>query len=374
MRIVQVITKADVGGAQTIATELTEGLVQRGHDVTLITGTPGRMSDHCASIGAHVRVQPLLKHAPDIASDGRAVLRIREQLQAIEPDILHLHSSKAGVVGRLAAVFARVPFVYTAHGWPFQQGAPTRQRILSFMGELAAGHLGGETICVNDAERTAALRLRVAPRRRLHTIQNGVGLPTAKPLSPPAAANNVLRVAMVARFAPPKRHDLVVDAVAILDGSVQVRFVGDGPGLQCTKERVARLGLQSLISFDGSRDDISTILASTDVLLLASDYEGMPVSILEGMRAGLPIIGTQSKGVASIVTHGTEGLICEPNAGALAKALQRLALHPSERRTMGANSFERWRSQHDADRMVESYIAVYDRVRLRRRSTFRINH
>jgi glycosyltransferase involved in cell wall biosynthesis len=353
VKIVHVITKLDVGGAQSVVRELALHQQAAGHEVRVITGTIGPVASVLTTAGIPVVHHEGLVHAIDPLQDRRAGTRLQTMLREIGPDIVHSHSSKTGLLGRRAARQLDLPSVYTAHGWPFQKGAPMKQRLLSWAGETSAGRSGGHIVCVTSSDFRLAQRLRLAPDSRVHLVPNGIGDTSIGHLG---STNDGFCAVMVARFASPKRHDLVLQSLKLLPRKIQVVFVGDGPRMAGARKRAA--SLLGRVEFVGAGDP-SGWLARADAFVLMSDYEGLPMSVLEGMRAGLPIVANDLPGVRDAITDGVEGILVEKSPLGLASALRSLAANNQLARDFGARAQQRWQADFRADVMNDRYFEIY---------------
>ncbi|HWQ15173.1 MAG TPA: glycosyltransferase, partial [Roseiflexaceae bacterium] len=248
--------------------------------------------------------------------------------------------------------------VFTAHGWGFAPGAPAARRPLVWASEALAAALGGHIICVSHYDRRlaeASLIARLAPAGTVYC-----GLPSHAPQAAPAREPPA--VAMVARFFPQKDHALLLRAFAAA-GHPQARLllVGDGPGLPECRRLVAGLGLGERVQFLGARDDVPHILAGAQVFALASRYEGVPISVLEAMRAGLPVLATAVGGVAEAVAHGRTGLLTPPgDERALAAGLRLLLGQPHLRAAMGAAGRAAFLNSFTRERMIAQIGEIYE--------------
>jgi glycosyltransferase involved in cell wall biosynthesis len=332
VRVVHVITKGDVGGAQTHVVELAAAQIGVGLQVTVVAGTAGAALDRCRSVGCDVRVVASLGEARARLGQRGALRDLEAAIVASRPDIVHAHSSNAGFLARLVCRRRKIACVYTAHGWPFQRGAAWSQRLLSFGGEFVAGHLGAGVICLTDAEAERARRARVVPADRLWVVPNGLAdvadeLVRRSADSPPS-------VVMVARFAPPKLQREVVDVMATLTGLAwTLTFVGDGPELAACRQHAASV-LGDRAAFLGHRDDVTELLAGHDTLVLWSAYEGLPISVLEGMRAGMCCVASDLPGVRELL--GDDAGVVVDTSDVLRRALAALLVDPARRAALGA--------------------------------------
>ena len=193
-------------------------------------------------------------------------------------------------------------------------------------------------------------------RSRVHIIRNGVA--DSERRSQPSSA--VTQVVMTARHAAPKRPDVLIEAAAngALPADAQVLLVGEGPQRSALEHqvRVAR----APVRFMGNIHDVPDVLASAQLFVLFSDHEGLPISILEAMRAGLPILASDLPGIRELIVHGESGwLVDHQDRAAVHTALQALSADAERRRLLGSNARQRYESLFNESTMVEQTYSVY---------------
>jgi glycosyltransferase involved in cell wall biosynthesis len=364
VRVVHVITKGDVGGAQTHVAELAGAQVRAGLDVCVVAGTGGPALDRCEALGCAVSVVPTLGEARARLWQRTAMRDLGVALVDARPDVVHAHSSNAGFLARIVCRRAGIPCIYTAHGWPFQRGAAWRQRVLSFAGEFVGGRIGDGVICLTEAEAARARRARVARPDRLWVVPNG--LADVPPDLVRRHTDGPAHIVMVARFAPPKLQRELIDTLArLLDVPWTLSFVGDGPELDaCRVHGTATLG--DRVAFLGHRDDVASLLAEHDVLVLWSAYEGLPISILEGLRAGLCCVASDLAGV-HVLFGGRAGLLARTDAE-LEQALRSVLADPGRRARLGAEARATFTDRFAIESVEQQVRHVYATVRGRRTS------
>ncbi|MGE0052566.1 MAG: glycosyltransferase family 4 protein [Hyphomicrobium sp.] len=359
MKILYVITRAELGGGQTHLVELMRGFRDRA-DIELACGDTGYLTDEAAKLGIKCHVLTGLVQPMQPRDDLRALWNCYRLIRKIRPDIVHAHTSKAGFIARLAATAARVPSVFTAHTWCFTEGTSRKWKLIGVPLERLAGRISSKILTVSGSNRTLALRNRICSPDKLVTIYNGIG---DTPSSAEHGRNAVPRIVMVARFSEQKDQATLVDAVRGLDMPFQLMFVGDGPLRQSIEDQVHRSELDAKVSFAGQRLDIAEILASSDIFVLASHWEGFPISILEAMRAGLPVVASKVDGVGEAVVDGVTGYLTpEGDSDALRDALARLVLDPSLRKRMGSAGRQHFMEEFTASAMLQKTGAVYEEV------------
>lgn len=355
--ILHLITRSERGGAQAHVLELLGAAQRRGVRPVLAVGEPGYLSAAAADMGVEVHRLQNLVHPIRPGRDLAAVREAAALCRRVNPDLVHCHSTKAGFVGRLGAWRAGVPAVFTAHGWEFAPGLAWSRRISVWPCEWLAGRFSARIIAVSDADRQLAVSWRVVAADRIKTVQCGV---SDDPRRATPDTPGTVRLVMVARLAPPKDPDTLLRALRQLNGDWHMTLVGGGPGQRRAEATVADGGLSRRVSFLGECEDVAGVLARSHVFVLTSRKEGFPVSILEAMRAGLPVVATDVGGVREQVADGETGsVIHSGDAVALARQLQRLVDDPALRRQMGLAGRARYARQYTLERMVERTWDVY---------------
>ena len=278
-----------------------------------------------------------LRHVRRPIRPWRDLLGLVELIRLLRrerPHVLHASSSKAGVLGRLAAVATRVPVrIFTVHGWAFGASSGGSSAFYRWADRLMSP-LTTATICVSDRELAAGLAARTCRAERTVVIRNAVDVRGA-PRS--GLDHDPPRLIAVGRLRPPKDFGTLVQALAALTTApYEAAIVGEGPERGALEKQVAALGLDGRVRLDGERDDVASLLAESDVFVLSSRSEGLPVSVLEAMAAGLPVVASAVGGVDELVVDGETGLLVpQADADALASALARLIGDAELRRSMG---------------------------------------
>jgi len=296
---------------------------------------------------------------PSPASDSRSLAKLLRL--AARADVIHGHSAKAGFLSRLAAAGTRrtARCVFTPHGWSFW-AAEGRTRRLYLGLERAAAHWCGTIVAVGRFERDAGLEAGIGRPGQYVVVPNGIDVGRfALPRRPVPG-----RVLMVGRLAPPKRHDIAVEAIMRVRRrypGAELHVVGDGPGRAELERLIAELGAQEAVRLLGTRPDVAELLSEAECVLLASDYEGAPLSILEGMAAGVPVVASRVAGIPELVVDGESGLLVQPgSAEALGDVLAGLLADPTRAATVGEAGRARARTHYSRERMAADLTAVYE--------------
>jgi glycosyltransferase involved in cell wall biosynthesis len=357
-RILLLITLAETGGAQTYVAGLLPALAAR-LDVVVAAHGDGPLRD--AALASGVRYVPLrhmrrnLQPAHDLLGWFELVALIRRE----RPDIVHANSSKAGVLGRTAAAALRVPVrIFTVHGWAFKAYSGPVSALYRWADRLMAP-LTTTTVCVSERERSAGVAARTCRAADTVVIPSAVDAAAVPQAhhdgSPP-------RVVMVGRLAAPKDPVTLVRALARVEGSPFVAtIVGDGPDRPEVEAEIRAAGLEGVVELAGERHDVPSLLADADVFVLSSRSEGAPLSVLEAMAAGLPVVASAVGGLPEMVDGATGLLVPAGDAAALAAALEQLLADSALRRRLGAAGRERVRARFDLAELQRAHLELYAR-------------
>ena len=356
MRILQLITRSEIGGAQSVARGLCEGLSARGHELILASGPEGGgqawqgLPDSIALASLPHLVRRL---AP--ARDLLALAEISGLYARLKPDIIHLHTSKAAALGRLAPGRGRAALVYTMHG--YDQLRVSNRKFLAI--DRALSGAGAKLVAVSAQDR-AAMKADGYPEPIV--IPNGVLSPASGRDDEAARSMRRLRekglpiVLCLARDAPPKRPDLFIQAASILRGKASFAWAGN----------TGHYG-SSDVSWLGAVEGAASLWPLADIACLASDHEGLPMSVLEAMAAVLPTVASAVGGIPEALS-GTCGRAVENDAGAFAAALLAYIEDEGQRKAAGAMAKARWAGMYSASAMADAYESLYETL-LARRST-----
>jgi glycosyltransferase involved in cell wall biosynthesis len=364
-RVLLLITLAEVGGAQTYVASLLPALADR-FDVAVAAHGPGPLRDAAADAGA--RFIPL-KHVRRPISPWRDVAGFVELVRLLRrerPDILHASSSKAGILGRLAAHATGVPIrIFTVHGWAFSAHSGLASSLYRW-GDRLVQPLTTMTVCVSENDRAAGIRAGTCRAERTVLIRNAVSL-EATPRARHERARPLL--VSVGRLKAPKDFGTLARALALLPaGSFEAWIVGEGPDRAALETELRRLRLEDRVRLAGERDDVPALLADADVFVLSSRSEGLPVSVLEAMAAELPVVASRVGGLPELVVDGKTGFLVTPSSPPdLAAALARLIGDRDLRRRLGAVGRVRAETRFNLSSFRRAHLELYSAELARRR-------
>jgi glycosyltransferase involved in cell wall biosynthesis len=317
-----VITRLNTGGATVHVVELSSALQNAGFDCLLVAGEVGPTEQdmrHLATDrGLRVTNVPGLGREISLRSDLVALARLYRLMRRERPHIVHTHLAKAGFVARLAARLARVPVVlHSSHGTIFQgYFSPSKARLFLLL-ERLGGRVSTRIVTSSESLRDDLVRLGIAPSdritvipygfefdaqmtdRRPGTFRDSLGIPRDVPL-----------VGSVGRLVPIKNIQLLLEAVALTrqkGSDVRVVVVGDGELREELEARAQDLGLGEAVIFAGWQPSLADTYADLDAVVLSSNNEGTPISLIEAMAAGCPVVATTVGGVVDLITDGVTG-------------------------------------------------------------------
>jgi glycosyltransferase involved in cell wall biosynthesis len=364
MRVLLVITRGDeIGGAQSYVRDLAVRMAADGHQVHLATGSAGALTNAVEAQGISWSIVPGLLRDIDPRHDVGAVRKTIQLIRQWQPDLVSAHSSKAGIVARIAAKRVGVPCIFTAHGWAFTEGISSKKRLLFRGIERAMAPLAARIICVSEHDHELA-KSAGFPTNRLVTIHNGIpDRPRSIPIQTDASP---VRVVMTARFSPQKQPITLLNAIAPL-ANAECWLVGDGPNLDEAKAAAIQLGITERVRFLGQSDDVPGVLEQCQIFALASDWEGFPISTLEAMRAELPVIVTDVGGSAEAIAEGVSGYAVPPrDVEEMRARIRGLIDDPALRARMGAAARARYLRHFTFDEMYRRTMGTYEAALLRK--------
>lgn len=364
MKIAQIVTRSDnTGGAQVHVRDLSMELQKYGLEVHVLCGGEGPFLEELRQCGIPVHVIPHLVRAIHPYTDWRAFREIHRTLKELNPALVGTHTSKAGWLGRLAAWSLDIPVVYTVHGLSFINTASQPGKKFYILAEKIAGLVSSRVITVSEYDQEFCLKHHILPPDKIITVHNGIpdlpdcGGSDGRTVSAPA------KLLMTARLEKPKNHLFLLRALGQLTqrDDWELDLIGDGPLRDEVEEIIVKLNLVSRVHMLGARNDVPQLLKQADIFILISDWEGLPLSILEAMRAGLPVIASDVGGVSEVVEDGVNGfLIPKGDAELLKDRLAALLSSEELRLRMGEASRKKFQKSFTISQMVEKTISVYN--------------
>lgn len=363
MKVLFLITRGDeIGGAQTHVRDVMLGLRDKYNiECILATGSVGKFTDEMQQNGIKIFHIKSMKREICL-NDFNAFLELRKLVKKIKPDIISCHSSKAGVLGRLATIGLSIKKVFTAHGWAFTEGIPERKAKFYKNIELILSYLTDAIINVSQYDRQLALSNNIKSKH--YVIHNCIPDNIQIKREVFRDKNEIpIRFVMVARFCEQKDHETLIKAFSnISPNKWHLSLLGGGDSTEIEK-LVSKLNLDSNIDFIGEVSNVQDYLNKANVFMLISNYEGFPISIIEAMKTGLPVIASDVGGVCKAVIDEQNGyLIPRKDIAALQTRLKNLIENPDLLIKFGQESREMYERNFTLNNMVDSYHQVFAEV------------
>jgi len=333
------------------------------------TGPEGDLFDEAAARGVAPVVVPHLIRQICPVCDALALVELVRLMRRLRPSIVHTHTSKAGVLGRVAARLARVPVVvHTPHGHVFDGYFGRVGSALVVACERAVAPLADALVELTERSRYEHLARGIGKADRFYVVPSGVDSSRFNPdIYPVAAARQGLKlpaeafvVGCFARLVPVKGVDVLLEAAGRLrqGGNVTLLLVGDGPLRAELTARAGSLGVDA--RFLGLREDVPELMAACDVVAVPSRNEGMGRAAVEAALMGLPVVASRVSGLSEVVEDGVTGLLVAPeDADGLARGLERLMLDGGKRRRLGEAARGRALSRYTVETGMKALRELY---------------
>ncbi len=389
MKILYLITKSNLGGAQRYVFDLATAAKAAGHDVVVSFGGNGPLALQLVNAGIRTVPLPSLLRDVNILNDFRSFLRLLELFAEEAPDIIHLNSSKIGVLGVLAgrlwnmwAWFCRLlrrkerslRIIFTGHGWAFNEERTDGQRFAISALHWLTILLSHQTIAVSRKTREQISRLPFV-WHKIVVIYNGVG-----PITTLARDEALFQIFGLKKEMLMEKQPLIVGTIAELhknkglnyaiEGIAQLKrqsstpllfvIIGDGEERTHLEALVTKLALDQTVYFIGIKENAATLLSAFDIFLLPSITEAFPYVILEAGTAGLPVIATAVGGIPEIIDDMESGILIQSkNSGEVTRAVHYLIENPERREALGSAIAARIHGRFNVATMAQETFALY---------------
>ncbi|EPL6455568.1 glycosyltransferase family 4 protein [Providencia rettgeri] len=363
MNIIYIITKAnEIGGAQIHVRDLSTAMKELGHNVTVIVGESGALTEQLHTNKIDYIIEPTLVRNISPIKDLICTIKLRSMLKKLSPDIVTLHSSKAGIIGRLALIRTGIPCIFTAHGWAFADGISGKRKKLYILIERIFSNFCDKIIAVSNQDKNLAIKYKVATNNKQVVIHNGIPDLSIKSSSE-RTSSSIIRIITVARFSEQKDHITLLKALSkISSTNWTLDLVGQGPLESHIKSLANELNLNDKVNFLGERHDVNKLLSLSDIFILPSNWEGLPISIIEAMSLSLPIIASDVGGVNEMVTSFNGYLIPRGDSDKMSEAITELIDNRNKRISMGRKSREIYSESFNFQQMLTQTCNLYYQV------------
>ena len=379
IRVLHIITRLIVGGAQENTLYTASLLDKTRYRVEILsgpqTGSEGSLIEEARSLDIPLTILPALVRQIQPGLDLRALREMRRILRSGRYEIVHTHSSKAGVIGRLAARLERVPIiVHSVHGWSFHDFMSPLTRQVYIWLERWLATFSSALIVVTRQDELKGRSARIGQPGQYHLVRSAIPLDGFSLADFDRAAvrrelqipEEVFVVGNVGRFSAQKNPlDWIKVCGMVAQASPEARFllVGDGPLRQEVEEAAERQGIAGRTIFTGLRRDAARMMSAMDVFLLTSLWEGLPRVIPQAMAMSLPVVATRADGSIEAIQDDINGFLCTPgDIQSLAQRCIELRNEPLCRAEIGCRARESISGEFDLDKMISQIDELYQRL------------
>jgi len=369
IRVMRIIARMNVGGPAVQISGLMRGFDQSRFEQRLYTGYCGEdESDYLNEVAIDViphRVEGLGRRI-SLVSDAKVLIYMIREIRNFKPHIIHTHTAKAGVIGRLASLISlhKSTRIHTFHGHLlYGYFGPVKTRLVVF----AERFLGSQTevlVAVGHRVRAELLEAGIGKPEKFVVVPPGLSLGELIPKevarkefglnSPDLVCGFVGRVTQIKR---PDRFLDVVKELKIRGRAIQFIIAGDGELIEECRKRVLEENLP--VTFLGWQNDISKVFSTLDLVILTSDNEGTPLSLIQAGLARLPVVSTNVGSILEVVQNGKTGFVTDKNVTSLTDAIEKLLFDPGLRQIIGNSAYEFTTNNFGVKRLVDDYQKLY---------------
>jgi len=365
MKIAQLITRLDTGGTTRIVFSIISGLEKNRYDITLISGRSSNkamVENFAGKNGVKVIWNDFLAREINPVKDLLCLWELYCIMKKNRFDIVQTHTSKAGFIGRIAAWLAGVPVIFhMTHGHVFSGYFGKIKTAFFICLEKIVSEFTDKIIVLSEQEKKVHLDLGIGPGR-LEVVYNGIGVEYESV----APAHPGRRAGMIARLEPVKDHPTFLKALVrakkILP-DIRAVLAGGGSLRKDLEKQVDEMGLKQEVEFLGEIQDVKSLLATLNLVVLSSRNEGLGMCLLEAQSAGRPVVATRVGGIPEAVADCETGILVPPgDPDALCSAIVDLLTDYGKARRFGMAGRERVRKYFSAEKMLKRFDELYGQI------------
>lgn len=371
-KILFLITKSEIGGAQKYVLDMAEGALNAGFEVAVASEQNSYFYEALAPLGINFIEIKNLRRDINPFLDFKLFFELIKIIRTEKPDVVHLNSSKMGVVGALAAKLLKVPrVIFTAHGWVFNEPKQKLEKYIFIAISRFAALFQDTIICVSEYDRQQAVIRKIAPPDKLITIHNGLDIGKIKllPRKEARARLNIdekdLVIGTIANFYKTKSLEtIILAAISAVHLSPNLKFaiIGDGPEKSKMEELIKKYRLEEHFILPGALKNADQYLKAFDIFILPSKKEGLPYALLEAMAAKTACVVSAVGGIPEIIENEKNGfLVKDMTPGKLRDCIARLIKNKKMAKALGAAAAETIRLKFSLKRMLEQTLALYSK-------------
>ncbi|WP_318836362.1 glycosyltransferase family 4 protein [Providencia sp. PROV280] len=366
-----------LSGAQRVSLDELQRLPNDKFDKYLICCQIGPLTIEAEKLGIKCIIIDSLTREISPIKDLKSLIHLIKIIKNYRFDIIHTHSSKTGVIGRLAGFISKTPLIiHTVHGYSFPAAKNKIQYIIYYIMERIGSMCGNKLICLHETDKEIAIQKLKVKSNDIYIIPNGVDV---KKYTPPSIENKQLYrkslnlskddivIGMTGRLWLQKKPIFLLEnmlPLLIENKNIKILFVGDGELKKELEKLISIYDLSKQVYLLGWRNDIDRILQSIDIFTLPSKWEGMPLAILEAQSSGLPCIVSNITGNNNLVSNNIDGFIfnLEPNSEEFRDKIKKLIYNKELRMKLGIKSREKVILHHSIEQRIQKIEMIYDEL------------
>lgn len=352
MKILQVIPTLDMGGAETMCQGLSIQLHRMGHQISVVclSGDRTVLTRRLESQGI-----PVFHLDKALGMGLDCIPKLRHVLDEVQPQVIHTHLHSLKYVA-LAMGRRSIPILHTIHNQADQEAVFLDKQISRWLFRRGKA----TPVALSREIQNSIVSLYGLPAQDIPVVCNGIDLSRCLKKTD-YTLHYPIRLVHVGRFYPQKNHEAILSALVLLKQRgirAQVSCYGTGPLLEDIRRQAEEMGLQKQVLLEGVTEDVFSALHQGDLFLLPSKWEGLPMTVIEAMGSGMPVVVSNVGGVGDMVTSGQSGLLIEPTAQALADAIETLCKDEALRTRLGTQAMEDAK-RFSLEAMASGYEALY---------------
>lgn len=358
MKILYLITKSELGGAGVHVLDLSIGMQSRGHSVALMCPSGYWLDKEFCKTNNNFYPNNYLGNTINPFKIIRSCFAIAKAINDFKPDIISCHSSMAGIIGRFVASFYSFPkVVFTAHSWAFTDGSSFTRKIFMIPLERIFSKYTDKIICVSEFDKNIAIKYKITKLDKLVVIHNGVKNQGIKNFS----TNEIFKIVTVMRLSYPKLPELLIESFNLLPrNTFELSIIGYGEKYYELNKMIIDFNLKDEIKIFNSlkKEDVINFLRDSDLFILLSKHEGLPLTILEAMSVGLPVIASNVGGIKEEINESC-GILVDNNDINIKDSIIKITSDFNILKEMSQNAWKRQRDFFSVDVFIENTEKVY---------------
>lgn len=358
MKIVYVITNADLAGAPIHLESLIRAFDEKA-SIEAIFGEDGQILERLKGKNTKIWILPRLRSVISLKNDLVVLFQLIKLLKEISPDIVHLHSSKAAMVGRVACIAVGIPWVYTVHGWGWRGFSSIKSKLIFSAEKLLSFSSKGRYIYVSKSVESVAVGSLGVGYGRGQVIYNGVSESGCWP-----EVAGPLRILMPARVCAAKDHETLIRAFERVSVPSKLILCGEGTDTDDFRRKITAWAPHRHVDIEllGVRSDVRALLHSINIFALISNFEALPLSIIEAMASARAVIATDVGGVSELIEPGVSGmLVSKGGTEEIAKSIEQLT-DATLRNNFGIAARKRYETTFNELGMTAAVWSVYEEM------------